>query len=144
MWTCPKCGARLVQKNMQHSCGDFTVDAFLSGKSQRGKELFWFLINEFSKIGPITLHPVKTRVALMVEVRFAAINKVGREHIDGHLWLKERIDHKNFFRIERLKNDYIHHFRIRHKSDIDDEFRRCMDMAYKIGERQHIKSRRLK
>jgi len=124
---------------MSHSCGSYTVEAFLEGKTERGKELFWFLVNEFSKIGRVTLHPVKTRVALMVDVRFAAVNKIGSDFIEGHLWLKERRDGKKFFKIERLKNDHIHHFRIRNESEIDEEFRRYMQMAFEIGQRKHIK-----
>ena len=139
MWTCPKCNARLVQKNMSHSCGSYTVDGFLGGKTERGKELFWLLVNEFSKIGRVTLHPVKTRVALMVDVRFAAVNKIGSDFIEGHLWLKERRHNMRFFKVERLNNDYIHHFRISDEADIDAEFRRCMQMAFEIGQRKHIK-----
>src|SRR5215813_10325430 len=118
MWTCPKCNALLVQRNMSHSCGDYTVEGFLDGKGDRGKELFWLFVNEYSKIGPVTLHPVKTRVAFMVEVRFAAVNKVGADFIEGHLWLRERINCKKFFKIERLKDNYIHHFRISDEKDI--------------------------
>ena len=32
VWTCPRCGARLVTKNLWHSCGHFTLEA-LFGRS---------------------------------------------------------------------------------------------------------------
>lgn len=124
---------------MWHSCGSFTVEGFLSGKSERGKELFWYLVRQFEKIGPITLHPVKTRVAFMVDVRFAGVNKLGKDFIEGAFWLKERIDSPRFYKIEHLSgDDYIHRFRIRDESEIDDEFRRFMRMSYEIGQRKHI------
>jgi len=126
---------------MSHSCGDYSVEGFLKGRTERGKELFWYFVNEVSEIGPVALHPVKTRVALMVEVRFAAVNKIGRDFIEGHLWLKERKDCERFFKIEQLNNDFIHHFRISDESEIDDEFRQCMKMSYAIGERKHVKKK---
>jgi Domain of unknown function (DUF5655) len=139
MWTCPKCGASLVQKNLSHSCGDYTVEGFLAGKPSRGVELFWYFLNEYKKIGPITLHPVKTRIAFMVDVRFAAVNRVGKEFLDGHLWLKERVTSPKFYKIEYLGHDnYIHRFRIREEGEIDDEFRSFMRMAYEIGQRKHL------
>ena len=142
MWTCPKCGAELVQRNLSHSCGAYTVAGFLDGKPERGVELFWHFVAEYEKVGPIKLHPVKTRVALMVDVRFAAINRVGKDFIDGHLWLKESIDSPTFYKIEHLgKSDFIHRFRIRDESDIDDEFRSLMRLAYKIGRREHLSNK---
>ena len=143
MWNCPKCGARLVQKNLQHSCGDYTVEGFLAGKPERGVELFWYFLREYEKLGPITRHPVKTRVALMVDVRFPAINRMGKDFIEGHLWLKEKVDHPIVYKIDHLgRDDYIHRFRIRDESDIDDEFRSLMKMAYRIGQREHITKKR--
>src|SRR3982751_3188518 len=99
MWTCPKCNALLVQKNLSHSCGPYTVDDFLKGKSEHGKKLFWYFLREYEKIGPIILHPVKTRIALMVKVRFSAIGMIGEDYINGHLWLKSRINSRKFYKI---------------------------------------------
>jgi hypothetical protein len=31
LWHCPKCGARLVNRNLWHSCGRFTLEALFSG-----------------------------------------------------------------------------------------------------------------
>jgi hypothetical protein len=142
MWSCPKCNALLVQKNLSHSCGNYTVEGFLDGKPERGKELYCFFLREYEKIGPIILHPVKTRIALMVKVRFASVRKIGNDFIDGTFWLKERVESNKFYKVEFLpKNDYIHYFQIRDESDIDNEFRKYMRMAYQIGERRHLTSR---
>lgn len=139
VWTCPKCNAQLVQKNLSHSCGNYSVEQFLKGKSDRGKQLFWWFVKEYEKIGPIILHPVKTRVAFMVQVRFSGINRVGADFIDGTFWLKEKIDSNKFFKIEQITDtDFIHRFRIHDESFIDDEFVTYMKMAYAIGERKHL------
>jgi hypothetical protein len=33
LWHCPKCGARLVSRNLWHSCGRFTLEALCSGSA---------------------------------------------------------------------------------------------------------------
>jgi hypothetical protein len=139
MWTCPECQAEFVQKNSSHSCIKSSLEDFLKDKSSRSRELFQYFLNEFQKIGPFKLHPVKTRIALMVEVRFCAINRFTQNYIDGHLWLKQRIDSKKFYKIQPLgPSDYIHHFRINDVNFIDDEFRKYMSKAYEIGQRKYI------
>ena len=40
LWTCPKCGAKLVGRNMAHACGDYSIDTFLEGKGERARVLF--------------------------------------------------------------------------------------------------------
>ena len=142
MWTCPKCKAQFVQKNIWHSCGNYTVEQFLEGKSLRAIDLFYYFLNEYKKIGPIILHPVKTRIAFMVKVRFSGVNRLGRDYIQGAFWVKEKIISDKFYKTEEYTpNDFGHYFRIYNESDIDDEFRKYMKMAYKIGERKHLKKR---
>jgi len=40
LWTCPRCGAKLLTRNLSHSCGPYTIAKFLEGKSEKGRELF--------------------------------------------------------------------------------------------------------
>jgi len=142
MWTCPNCGHQFFQRNLWHSCGNFTVEGFLEGKSERAIELFWYFVNEYNKIGPIILHPVKTRIALMVQVRFAGVTKLGKDYIEGAFWSKEKVNSDKFYKISQLSpHDWGLHFRISDESFIDDEFRRYMKAAYAIGERQHLKGK---
>jgi uncharacterized C2H2 Zn-finger protein len=72
LWRCPRCGALFVSRNLPHSCGRYTVKGFLRGKPKRGVELFRVFLKEYRKIGPIILHPLKTRIALMVDIRFCS------------------------------------------------------------------------
>jgi hypothetical protein len=143
VWRCPACGAGFVQRNLAHSCVRTSLAAFLREKPRGGVRLFRRLVAEARKLGPVTLHPVKTRVALMVEVRFAAVYRFGEDAIDGHLWLKQRVDSGKFRKIEDLLGkDFIHHFRMEAPAFLDDEFRRYLAMAYAIGRREHLSPRR--
>ena len=133
-WTCPRCKAKLVQKNLSHSCVKTTVREFFAGKPRAGVAFAKALIGEVRAIGPITLHPVKTRIALMVDVRFAAINRISATSLRGHLWLREQHASDRFVRIEKLgKRDFLYHFEISDERPIDDELRRFLALAYANG-----------
>ena len=142
LWTCPKCGGLFFQKNLWHSCTKYSEEEFLQGKSERAIELYRHFLNEYKKIGPVTLHVIKSRIAFMVLVRFSGINKLGKDYIEGAFWLKEKIESKKFHKIEFIPRDnYIHRFRIYSETEIDEEFKKYMKMAYEIGQRKHIKSK---
>ncbi|MFI5204038.1 MAG: hypothetical protein ACHQF2_06030, partial [Flavobacteriales bacterium] len=81
MWTCPACKHKFYNKNQSHSCGNYTVDDFLKGKTEKSIELFNHFIAEYKKVGPFDIHPVKTRVALLTKMRFCSINKIGADYI---------------------------------------------------------------
>jgi len=126
---------------MAHSCVKTTVRAFFAGKPRRGVALAKALIAEARMLGPVTLHPVKSRIALMVQVRFAAIYRISEDSIRGHLWLRERHVTDRFERIEQLGRNYLYHFVISDDRPIDDELRRFLAMSYAIGRREHIATR---
>jgi hypothetical protein len=142
LWTCPKCGGQFFQKNLWHSCTVYTEEEFLQGKSERAIQLYKFFLSEYKKIGPITLHVIKSRIAFMVLVRFSGINKLSKDYIEGAFWLKKKIDSDKFYKIEFIpKDNFIHRFRIHNETDIDDEFKKYMKMAYEVGQRKHIKTK---
>ena len=137
MWICPECGAYFVQRNLSHSCGKFSVQDFLEGKTQRSVDLFWYFLSCWERIGPFRVHPVKTSVSLLVEVRFCRINRLTKSGIVCHLWLKQKLDSHKFVKVELLgKEDYLHHFRLTDETFIDAEFEEYMKMAYMIGQRK--------
>jgi hypothetical protein len=141
MWTCPKCGHKFVNRNQSHSCGHYTVEDFLRGKSDLAKKLFNDFLSSYRTIGPFELHPVKTRVALLTKMRFCSINKIGQDYIDCHLVLREPYkDAPCFHKIDNLADKFfIHHFRIRSKKEINAGLKRYMRLAYEVGERKHVK-----
>jgi hypothetical protein len=130
-----------VTRNLSHSCVKTTIRAFFAGKPRHGVALAKALIAEARALGPVTLHPVKTRIALMVDLRFAAIYRISEDSIRGHLWLKERDATERFERVEQLGADYLYHFVISDERPIDDELCRFLAMSYAIGRREHIAER---
>ena len=146
MWTCPNCNHKFYNSNQSHSCGSFTVDDFLIGKSEIMIHLFHYFISEYRKIGVFDIHPVKSRVALLTKMRFCSINKIGADFINIHLVLTQPYsDTKCFYKIDNLNNRFfVHHFKIHNKSDINREAGKYMELAYEIGNRKHVKGKKAK
>lgn len=140
MWTCPKCKHKFYNVNQSHSCGNYTVDDFLKGKTGNAIALFHYFIGEYRKIGPFEVHPVKTRVALLTKMRFCSVNKIGADYIDVHLVLTRPYpDNHCFYKIDNLSDRFfVHHLKIYRESDIHEEVKRYMKLAYAIGNREHI------
>lgn len=141
MWTCPQCGHRFYNVNQSHSCGDYTVENFLSGKNPAAVTLFHAFIEAYREIGPFELHPVKTRVALLTQMRFCSINKIGKDHIDVHFVLTQPYDNNAcFYKIDNLADRFfVHHLKIYAVADINAEVKKYMLLAYRTGNREHVK-----
>lgn len=125
MWTCPKCGHQFVNQNQWHSCGRFSEDAFLAGRTAKALDLYEHFMGTFEKLCDFQIHPVKTRVSLLKQMRFASINRLGKDFLDGHLVFHESyLETLCFHKVETIsKNQYVHHFRLKHKSDITIELK---------------------
>ena len=76
LWTCPRCGARFVTRNLSHGCGEYSVDGVFEGKPPRARELYDVLVRVIGELGPFEQVPTKARIAFMVRVRFAAVDHV--------------------------------------------------------------------
>lgn len=141
MWECPNCHQHFYNTNQSHSCGQYSVGQFLTGKTNTAKHLFQQFLDAYKTIGPYQLHPVKTRVALLVKMRFASVNKLGTDYLDGHLVMVEaHPDDTLFYKIDNLNNRFfVHHFRMYHSDDITSGFKKYMEMAYRVGLREHVK-----
>lgn len=139
LWRCPKCGRQFANRNQEHSCGNYTVEDFLRGKSDRARQLYERFVEAVESCGPILLAPAKTRVGFQVRMIFAAVNKLTDEYLDAHVVLTRRLDNPRFRRIESLlSRTHVHHFRISAVTDIDDEVTAWLCEAYHVGTQEHL------
>jgi hypothetical protein len=107
---------------------------FLSGKSEHTLGLFDHFIAEFEKIGPITLHPAKTRIGIAnAHKRVVYITQLGKNFIHVVFPFKQRYeDNLCFQKIAQVPGDIQqnHHFRMQQKEDLNDEVVGFMRLAY--------------
>lgn len=144
LWRCPRCTREFVTPNMPHSCGRFSVEQFLKGKSGHAVELY----NRFSALvqacGPIKLAPAKTRIGFQVRMIFAAVNGLNDRGLRAHVVLTRRLEHPRFDRIEMMTpRCYVHHFTLDSVDDCDAEVQSWLCEAYKVGAQEHLLGKHL-
>jgi hypothetical protein len=122
MWICPRCGARLVTRNLWHSCGRFTLDDLFRGCDLSVLRVAKRFVRRLLRsLGDVQIIPQKTRLVCIARVRFAGLTP-RKDHFVAsfalHRWLKTP-------RISRTHNYgprwRAHFVPIRSATDLDDE-----------------------
>ena len=76
----------------------------------------------------------------MAAVRFASVNRVGPNHIDVHFVLASGLESPRFRKVEKLGKLYVHHLRLRDKSDFDLQLAGWLRRSYvEYGQRGWLK-----
>jgi hypothetical protein len=139
LWTCPNCGRPFANRNQEHSCGDFTVEAFLKCKGANALAMYHRFVERVEACGPVIVAPAKTRIGFQVRMIFAAVNKLTDKQLDAHVVLTRRLDNPRFRRIEMMTPTcYVYHFRIHTPDDLDDEVAEWLREAYVVGTQVHL------
>ena len=73
LWICPKCRARLVSRNLWHSCGRFTLAALFEGARPGVLALARNYVRMLQSLGDVQIIPQKTRLVCVARVRFAGL-----------------------------------------------------------------------
>jgi hypothetical protein len=132
MWICPRCGARLVTRNLWHSCGRFTLNDLFGRSDPSVLHLAKRFVRMPRSLGDVQVIPQKTRLVCVARVRFAGPTP-RRDHFVAsfalHWWL-------NTPRVSRTQ-DYGPRWRaysvpIRSASDLDDELRAWLQESHDI------------
>jgi hypothetical protein len=140
-WECPRCGAKLVSRNLSHACGPYSVERFLAGKGAKARELFTRFVRLIASCGSYELAPAKTRVAFMAQVRFASVNRVSDRGIDVHFVLPRALVHQRFRRVEHLGPVHVHHLRLTAPGDFDAQLKSWLRASYReYGQREWLRA----
>lgn len=132
MWQCPLCNREFVKNNQVHSCNEKTLDDFLEKKSEHTLGLFYHFIEEYKKIGKISVYPTRSMIAISGKKRCAYIIQLGKDFMDIVFpFRKAYNDNLCFRKIKPVpgSDDYNHHFRMCLNEDINDEIRHYMKLA---------------
>jgi hypothetical protein len=87
------------------------------------------LVEVVTGLGPVSVLPEKTRIALHARMSFAAFTPHIR-WLDGHVVLAER-----------LQSPVLHAFHLREPAEVDDEFVDWITRAYAVGQQHHVHPR---
>ncbi|HWC77160.1 MAG TPA: DUF5655 domain-containing protein [Blastocatellia bacterium] len=138
LWTCPNCGERFTTAHQWHSCGTFSIEELFRRSDPSVLDLYERFRRIVEECGPVRVIPQKSRVAFQVRMRFAALMPQKRA-LKGHLVLGKRCESSCFERIVTFSpRSHVHIFKLASEADLNDEFRRWVRDAYKVGCQEHL------
>ena len=79
VWACPECGARVISRNLWHSCGRFTLEDLFSTARPGVLDVARKYVTMLESLGDVQVIPQKTRLVCVARVRFAGLypRKIG-------------------------------------------------------------------
>ena len=123
VWYCPKCGARLVTRNLSHSCGHFTIEALFRSSEPGVLALARKFVTILRSLGDVQVIPQKTRLVAVARVRFAGLQP-RKDHFlvafSLHRWLESPRIVRTIDYGPRWRGHFVD---IRSPHDLDDELR---------------------
>jgi Domain of unknown function (DUF5655) len=133
LWICPRCGARLVSRNLWHSCGRFPLEALFAGAAPGVLDLAREYVAMLHSLGDVQVIVQKTRLVCAARVRFAGLSPRRRGFQAAfalHRWLDnprivKKVDHG-----PRWRGHYV---RIQARTDLDNELRGWLQEAHDVG-----------
>jgi hypothetical protein len=117
---------------------DRSVNDFLKGKPKITRSLYHHFIEEYKKIGEVSIHPTKTMIGIATPGGVVAyVTQLGRRFV--HIVFpfdKPYTDNLCFQKIARVPGDqqFNHHLRLYALEDINDEVKKFMKLAYQKGQ----------
>ena len=132
LWRCPKCGARLVTRNLWHSCGRFSLEALFSGSEPTILAAARKYVTLLESLGDVQVLPQKTRLVAVARVRFAGLYPRKNDFLASfalHRWLASRRIIKTIDYGPRWRAHYV---RISSAADLDDELRGWLQESHDV------------
>ena len=144
LWYCPKCGARLVSRNLWHSFGRFTLEALFSGSAPRTVAAARRYIALLESLGDVQILPQKTRLVAVARVRFAGLYP-RKDHFLAsfalHRWLTNERVVKTVDYGPRWRGHFV---RITSAADLDTELRAWLQESHDVvGMQSDLGGRRI-
>jgi hypothetical protein len=139
LWECARCGRTFANTNQTHTCATLgDLDEQFRGCQPQVRETFERILAAVRGLGPVTVLPEKTRIALHVRMSFAAFTP-RRRWLDGHLVLARTIHSGRFRRVETYSpRNILHAFRLCSPAEMDEELVGWLAEAYQVGRQRHL------
>jgi hypothetical protein len=130
VWICPKCGARLVSRNLWHSCGRFTLEDLLAKSNPDVRILAKRFVKMLESLGDVQVIPQKTRLVCVARVRFAGLYP-RKDGFRVGFALRRRLRSRRVVKTADYGPRWRGHFvDVRTAGDLDDELRAWLREAH--------------
>ncbi len=133
LWTCPKCGAKLVVKNLWHSCGKASLEDWTSKMGPCARSLYDRFEQMIAACGEYHVAPAKTRIAFLARVRFASIANLSEKGMTCSFALPDPVRSPQFQRVEEVVPGWwVHRMRISDAALLDEEVQSWLRQSYRL------------
>ena len=130
VWVCPKCGARLVSRNLWHSCGRFTLEDLFDDARPGVLAVARNFVQMLQSLGDVQVIPQKTRLVCVARVRFAGLYPRKSGFVVGFA-LRRRLNSRRIVRTVDYGPRWRGHFvNVTSDNDLDDELRTWLQEAH--------------
>lgn len=143
LWTCPECGAKLVTKNLWHSCGEATLEDWKARMGPLARELYDRFEQMIAACGEYHVAPAKTRIAFLGRVRFASITSLSEKGMSFGFALPHPLSSPRFAKVEEVVPGWwAHRLRVTDPGELDEELQAWLRESHRLmGMQERLKDR---
>ena len=140
LWECPRCGAKFVNRNQWHSCGQSTLEDWIAPLGPAGNALYAALEALIARCGEYHVAPAKSRVAFLAQVRFAGITRLRDDEMVFGFALPYKLESPRVRKIkEEVPGWFSHQLRVTDPGELDDEVASWLADSYRLmGMRERL------
>jgi hypothetical protein len=133
LWTCPRCGAKLLTKNLWHSCGLAALDDWRARMGPRARGLYDRFEQMIARCGEYHVAPAKTRIAFLGRVRFAGITSLSEQGMTCSFALPRPLSSRRFASVnEVVPGWWVHRLRVTDAAQLDDQVQAWLKESYRL------------
>ena len=130
LWVCPKCGARLVTRNLWHSCGRFTLEDLFNDAQPGVLRIARKYVQMLRSLGDVQVIPQKTRLVCVARVRFAGLYP-RKSGFRVAFALRRRLNSRRIVKtIDYGPRWQMHFVDVKSDEDLDKELRTWLQEAH--------------
>ena len=121
IWICPQCGARLISRNLWHSCGQHSLENLFAKSEPGALELARTYVDLLERLGDVQVLPQKTRLVCVARVRFTGLEPRKNGFV-ATFALRRWLDSPRIVKtVDYGPRWRMHYVRVRSAADLDDE-----------------------
>jgi len=133
LWTCPKCGVKLVTRNLWHSCGQATLEDWHRRMGPRARKLYERFERMIANCGEYHVSPAKTRITFLGRVRFAGITRLSEEGMTCSFALPRPLRSRRFVRVDEVvPRWWSHRLHVTEPRQLDAEVQSWLRQSYRL------------
>ncbi|MFQ5749576.1 MAG: DUF5655 domain-containing protein [Planctomycetota bacterium] len=143
LWTCPRCGAKFVTRNVWHSCGLATLDDWKARMGPCARALYDRFEEMIAACGEFHVAAAKTRIAFLGRVRFASITSLSEKGMTCGFALPQPLHSPRFTKVGEIVPGWWHHrLRVTEPGQLDEEVQAWLRESHRLmGMQERLEDR---